>query len=138
MNNSSKIGKKGELLTGEYLENRGFKIICFNYHSRYGEIDIISENDKYIIFVEVKTRKNFTFSRAIEAVNKFKRIKIIKTAYDYISKNDVFKQIRFDVSEVLYEREKNPKIFYYENVFDAEELNAFFWFALWYPLRDGY
>lgn len=126
MNNSLKIGRKGEILTGEYLEKRGFKIICFNYHSRYGEIDIISENDKYIIFVEVKTRKNFIFSRAIESVDKFKRIKIIKTAYDYLSKNDVLKQIRFDISEVLYEREKIPKIFYHENVFDAEELNAFF------------
>ena len=73
----NELGKAGERAVGEYLENKGFRTICYNYHSRFGEIDIISENEKYTVFVEVKTRKSFKFSRAIEAVNKSKRTKII-------------------------------------------------------------
>ena len=37
----NEIGKKGENYVSEYLKEKGFKIIYRNYHSRYGEIDII-------------------------------------------------------------------------------------------------
>ena len=127
MNKSSEHGKMGERYVCEHLENKGYKIICTNYHSRYGEIDIICENDKYIVFVEVKTRKNFLFSRAIEAVNKSKRLKIIKTALIYLSEINIDKQPRFDVAEVLINSHSELiEICYHENCFDVEELNAFF------------
>lgn len=122
MNN---IGKLGEIRTGQYLEKMGYRIIRFNYHSRYGEIDIICENDKYTVFVEVKTRKNFSFSKAIEAVDKTKRAKILRTAFVYLSENEV-KQPRFDVAEVLADKKGGYKIFYHENAFDAEEFCEIF------------
>ena len=127
MSKSLERGKIGESYVCEYLENKGYQIICTNYHSRYGEIDIICENDKYIVFVEVKTRKNFSFSRAIEAVNKSKRLKIIKTALIYLSEINIDKQPRFDVAEVLINSHGElVEICYHENCFDVEELNAFF------------
>lgn len=127
MHKSTERGKIGEKYVCEHLENKGYQIICTNYHSRYGEIDIISQDDKYIIFVEVKTRKNFSFSRAIESVNKSKRVKILKTAFTYLSEVITNKQPRFDVAEVLLNQDnKLVEIYYHENCFDAEELNAFF------------
>lgn len=127
MGKSLKRGKIGENYACEYLENKEYQIICTNYHSRYGEIDIICQNDKYIVFVEVKTRKNFLFSRAIEAVNKSKRLKIIKTALIYLSEINIDKQPRFDVAEVLINSHGELiEICYHENCFDVEELNAFF------------
>lgn len=124
MNNE--LGKAGERATGKYLESKGFEIICFNYHSRFGEIDIISQNEKYTVFVEVKTRKSFKFSRAIEAVNKNKRTKIIKTALCFLSENKVLKQPRFDIAEVLALRNGEFEIIYHENAFDSEECYAIF------------
>ena len=124
MNNE--LGKAGERATGKYLESKGFKIVCFNYHSRFGEIDIISQNEKYTVFVEVKTRKSFKFSRAIEAVNKSKRTKIIKTALCFMSENKVLKQPRFDIAEVLALRNGEFEIIYHENAFDSEECYAIF------------
>ena len=123
---SNELGKAGERAVGEYLENKGFRTICYNYHSRFGEIDIISENEKYTVFVEVKTRKNFKFSRAIEAVNKSKRTKIIKTAFCFISKNSFTKQPRFDIAEVLAVKNNEFEIIYHDNAFDSEECYEIF------------
>ncbi len=125
--NRFKIGKRGEDFVCEYLKDKGYLIVCKNYHSIYGEIDIISKNDKYIVFVEVKSRRASNFYKGIEAVDKSKRIKIIKTAFNYIRSNDVDMQPRFDVAEVLLDLNKVPKsLSYYENCFGADEYDAFF------------
>lgn len=121
------IGKRGEDFVCKYLKNKGYFIVCTNYHSIYGEIDIISKNDKYIVFVEVKSRRVSSFYKGIEAVNKSKRVKIIKTAFQYIESNDLNMQPRFDVAEVLLDSNGTPKgLSYYENCFGADECDAFF------------
>ena len=50
------IGKKGEEIAKNYLLSKKFSIIKQNYHSRYGEIDVICEDKNYIVFVEVKSK----------------------------------------------------------------------------------
>ena len=50
-------GDKGEEVAFLYLKNNGYKILDRNYENRFGEIDIIAQKDKEIIFVEVKTRR---------------------------------------------------------------------------------
>lgn len=123
----NEIGKKGENYVSEYLKKMGFKIIYRNYHSRYGEIDIICEDGKYIVFVEVKLRKKNSLIRGTEAVSKSKRIKIIKTALVYFINNTCEKQPRFDVAEIISDKKEDDLILnYLENAFDTEELNAFF------------
>lgn len=123
----NEIGKKGENYVSEYLKKMGFKIIYRNYHSRYGEIDIICEDEKYIVFVEVKLRKKNSLIRGTEAVSKSKRIKIIKTALVYFINNTCEKQPRFDVAEIISDKKEDDLILnYLENAFDTEELNAFF------------
>lgn len=124
--NTLQKGKNGEKLVGKYLKEKGYEIVCYNYHSRYGEIDIICKNCKYTIFVEVKTRKSFKYQRAIEAVTRLKRKKIIKTSLVYISENKIYSQLRFDVAEVLMKSENDFEIIYHENAFDMEEFDAFF------------
>ncbi len=126
--NSSKIkGNKGEAFARDYFLRKGFTVCERGYHSRYGEIDIILENNEYIIFVEVKTRKSRTISKGIEAVDKNKRIKIIKTAFIYLINNPSKKQPRFDVVEVTVNNNGTLKnINHFENAFDAEEYNAIF------------
>ena len=120
------IGDIGEKASRKYLKKNGYKIVAKNYNTKYGEIDIVAENKNYIVFVEVKTRKSFKFSRAIESVNKSKRIKIIKTAYCYLEENPTSKQPRFDIAEVLIDSYNKPHITYHENSFDVEECDAFF------------
>ncbi|WP_277668287.1 YraN family protein [Caproiciproducens galactitolivorans] len=95
MNNAS--GKTGEDYAARYLEDMGFQITARNYHSRFGEIDIIAENKEFIVFVEVKTRnKNYEVS-PLEAVSLGKQKKIGKTAILYLQSNPSDLQPRFDV-----------------------------------------
>ena len=124
---SSDIGKLGENAVKKYLSEKGYIFLKSNYHSRYGEIDIIFEDDKYIIFVEVKTRKNGALVRGIDSVDTFKKTKIIKTALMYLAEYGCQKQPRFDVAETVIDKKGEcEKINYFENAFDMEELGEFF------------
>ena len=127
MNFNKTKGDRGELLAEKYLTNvKNMKTLKKNYHSRYGEIDIISCTDKYIVFVEVKTRKKGSFIKGIEAVDKNKRIKILKTAMIFLSENNIALQPRFDVVEINTFKYREPEIIHFENAFDIGECDEFF------------
>ena len=81
-----KAGKNGERLTAEFLRSKGCTVIKMNYHSRFGEIDIIAETKEYIIFTEVKTRAEGSLISPAEAVDAHKRRRLILTAEDFLSK----------------------------------------------------
>ena len=50
------LGEKGEQAAADFMKNKGYKILKRNWTKHRHEIDIIAENEEYIIFVEVKTR----------------------------------------------------------------------------------
>lgn len=49
------VGRKGEDIAAQYLEERGYRILARNYLKAWGEIDIIGEREGILHFVEVKT-----------------------------------------------------------------------------------
>ncbi len=100
MGNTQKTGALGENFAAEYYEKHGFKIVRRNYHSRYGEIDVIAENDFYLVFCEVKTRSVNATVRPSDNVGKSKIKKLTLTAMKYISDVGSDKQPRFDVFEL--------------------------------------
>ena len=119
--NIGKVGGEGEKRVAAFLRKRGFNVIKRNYQCRYGEIDIIAENDEYILFVEVKTRKENAFISGALAVDSHKRSRMTLSAQDYISKTFNDKQPRFDVAEVTaFEKEDKTlgyNLKYFENAF---------------------
>ena len=125
--NKAVTGKLGELAAGRYLRENGYEIgYAFNsaYHANYrcrlGEIDIIAKQNKYICFVEVKTRsENYKYAPA-DAVTFSKRKKIIAAAKLYIASHNVDLQPRFDVAEVFVEKNQVAKINLITNAFDGE------------------
>ena len=127
MNEFKERGNSAEKFVCDYLAQSGYLVKAKNYHSRYGEIDIIAENDIYIVFVEVKARKAGALVTGLEAVNKNKQNKIIKTSFTYLINNNSDKQPRFDVAEVVISSAGEFKsINYIENAFTLEEYNAYF------------
>ena len=115
---AQKRGKLGETLASEHLADKGYKIIAKNFHSPFGEIDIIAEDGNSIVFVEVKLRKNADFAVAREFVSKGKQDKITATANIWLSTNHTKLQPRFDVVEIYMESEDSkPKITHIENAF---------------------
>lgn len=119
--NIGKIGSEGEKRVAEFLRRRGFSIIKRNYLCRYGEIDIIAENQEFLLFVEVKTRKEQSLVSGAQAVDAFKQKRILLTANDYIAKTESEKQPRFDIAEVtVYNKEDGNlgyRLNYIENAF---------------------
>ena len=110
------IGKIGENIAKNYLIQKGFRILKTNFHSRYGEIDIICENFEYIVFVEVKTKYKCGFYSAFERVDSYKQEKILKTIDFYFSNNNIRKQPRIDVIEVILKND-NFVINHFVNAF---------------------
>ncbi len=117
--NIGKVGLEGENKVASFLRKKGYFIVKRNFQCRYGEIDIIAEKEEYIVFVEVKTRKQNSLVSPAEAVNVFKQRRISLTANDYIIKTECQKQPRFDVALVtVIEREDKSvgyKLKYIEN-----------------------
>ena len=94
------LGRFGEEQAAKYLRRHGYRIVEMNYSCRFGEIDIIAENAEYLVFAEVKTRKNALYGQACEYVTNSKQQKIKRAAMYYLSSHESDKQPRFDVIEV--------------------------------------
>lgn len=100
MAGSKLSGAWGEALAAEYLRKKRYRIVAAGYHCRFGEIDLIAQDKKYLVFVEVKLRKAADFARAMEYVDKRKQDRIRMTASLYLSENPTKLQPRFDVIEI--------------------------------------
>jgi len=103
MYTNKELGELGEKLAKKFLIEREYKIICQNFESKQGEIDIIAKDkDETIVFVEVKTRRSLEFGNPSEAVDELKKEHILKTAQYYLYSNKINESnIRFDVIEVF-------------------------------------
>lgn len=47
---------KGELLAAQHLEARGCEVIARNFRTRFGELDLVARDERFLVFCEVKTR----------------------------------------------------------------------------------
>ena len=94
------LGAWGEALAAEYLRNKHYQLVAAGYHTRFGEIDLIVRDRKYLVFVEVKLRKNGSYARAMEYVDSRKQDRIRITASVWLSENPTKLQPRFDVIEI--------------------------------------
>ena len=94
------LGRYGEALAAEYLRKRGCRILAMNYRTRLGELDVIAADRRYVIFAEVKLRKNAAFAEAREFVTFAKRQKLAAAAEEWLQKNPQKLQPRFDVIEI--------------------------------------
>mgnify|MGYP004488390621 CR=1 FL=1 len=121
-------GDFGESAVCDYLAERGYTIKARNYRRRCGEIDIVAEKTGHTAFVEVKTRKFGSMVTGIEAVDRKKQIKIIKTADLFINEYGCARNTTFDVAEVVITGDEIPQIIeicYYNDAFDATGVYTF-------------
>lgn len=95
---NKQLGKLGEDLASDYLENKGYKLVKRNFKARYGEIDIIAVHNKTLIFVEVKTRIGDEYGVPEEAVTRRKLREVSQTAqYFSLTHERLPEQMRIDV-----------------------------------------
>ena len=120
MNERKALGDYGEELAVKEYRRRRYRILDRGYRTRFGEIDLIAEDREYVVFAEVKLRKDDRFAAASEAVDRGKQQRIRRSAAIWLSKRNTDKQPRFDVVEIYTERLPQadaPEIHIIENAF---------------------
>ena len=121
--NKRGIGNIGEDIAVKWLvKNKNYNILDRNYSTGYGEIDIIAEDGKALVFIEVKFRNGTDFGYPYEAVNKNKQRRICKAALRYVQEkyNNDDINMRFDVAEII-NKDGVYYIRYTENAFEWRE-----------------
>lgn len=113
------IGEYGEIVAARYLRKHGYIIVEGNYHCKFGEIDIVAEDKKYVVFVEVKTRSDGMKYSPSDAVDSAKRAKIIATSQIYLKQYEFNLQPRCDIIEVYFKDNEPVKVNHIENAFDS-------------------
>ena len=69
----------------EELESLGYIIIERRYRTRFGEIDVVADDHGTVVFVEVKTKTDCTFSDPVESVTKQKQRRLVSMAEQYVA-----------------------------------------------------
>ena len=92
------LGKSGEELACRELVARGYAILARRYRTRHGEIDVIAEDGKTIVFVEVRMKSSPQCGAGAESVTPWKQRRVVRMAVDYIARHGLHdRPIRFDV-----------------------------------------
>ncbi len=114
------LAAKGEELAWRYLKNRGYRLLARNFRTVGGEVDLVVEKGKTLVFVEVKTRRRATCEEALEAVDEKKRARMARAANrflkEYRGKATIF---RFDVVTVL-KGEGSYRVMHFPEAFELE------------------
>ena len=114
------LGPWGESLAADYLRKKRYRIIACNYKCRFGEIDLIAQSRKEIVFVEVKLRKTDDYVQAREYVGWQKQKRLRTTAELWLQANPTDLQPRFDVIEIYAPQGMQtlkPEIIHLEDAF---------------------
>ena len=101
------VGNIGEDIACKYLTKNDYEIIQRNFSCKQGEIDIIAQKGKEIVFIEVKTRTNRKYGNPIEAVTTWKKKHLIKAIEYYLYVNKLENSfISIDVIEIHKKKNK--------------------------------
>ena len=95
------LGKKGETRAKEYLLENGYAIVEKNWRYLKAEIDLIVQKEGFIVFVEVKTRSSINYGDPERFVSDKQQKMIINAAHEYIMKNDIEYEARFDIISII-------------------------------------
>ena len=113
----NETGKLGEDLAKEFLAKNGYKIIEKNWHTRYGEIDLVAENKEWCVIVEVRTKIGERFGAPEETLDYRKMQKLLRNAKAYTAIHKVKKPYRIDAICVVLNKESGlERITHYENI----------------------
>ena len=114
------FGQAGESAAEEYLRRKGYRIVARNRRSPVGELDLVAEDGRVLVFVEVKARRTDAFGGAIQAVHQRKQQKLIQLAAQYLARHHVKDRLcRFDVVLLQGTDAAVPQIEHIQNAFEV-------------------
>ncbi len=115
MGKHNEFGAEGERIAAEYLEGKGYRIVCKNYRYLKAELDILARKDNMLAVVEVRARSNDQIISIAETITKRKIELLVLGADHFVTENDLDLEVRFDVITIL----KNKRIFRIDHIENA-------------------
>lgn len=118
MSKTGELGRQAEDQACRFLEQRGMRLLSKNFRCRFGEIDLIMQDDDMLVFVEVRFRRNQLFGGPLASITPEKQRRLLLTAQTYLQQHPVKGKhagIRFDVVALS----KNPEIEWLPNAIEA-------------------
>jgi len=116
MTKKSEIGARGENEAVNFLHANGYIVLQRNFRFARGEIDIIAQNEKMLVFVEVKTRKQSKFGYPEDFVSESQQERIHLAAEEYLRISGWQHDLRFDVIAILND-EGERQLEHFEDAF---------------------
>ena len=117
MSKHKETGSKGEQLGVKFLKERGYDILHVNWCLGKKEIDIIALQKDVLVFVEVKTRRDFTFGFPEEAVTKHKERYLKAAAEGFLDLYPGYQKIQFDIISIVLDGDEVKEIMHFEDAF---------------------
>lgn len=115
---SHSLGRRGEEFAVEYLKNKKYQILKTGFRFHRGEIDIIAYDKDTLVFVEVKTRRDYHFGSPEEAVTPLKQEQLRRIAQGYLTVNHLEDTpCRFDVLALVIDKSQDIKIKHFIDAF---------------------
>lgn len=115
----NELGKEGEKVAVEFLQNDGYEILETNWTFQKAEVDIIAQKENILAIVEVKTRSSIDFGLPQDFVKPKKIQLLVKAVNEYVVQNELDMEVRFDIIAIHKEG----------NQFKIEHIeDAFFYF----------
>lgn len=96
----NKTGQDGEEMAARYLTQKGYRILARNFRYKRAEVDLITQLNNLLVFVEVKTRSTLTHGYPEEFVTPRKIALLQEAAEAYIHQLNWQHDIRFDIIAV--------------------------------------
>lgn len=106
MADHNELGWKGEEAAVNHLISKGHCIVARNWRYHGYEVDIISEDDDYVVFVEVKTRTSILWGNPEDFIGKQRMRRMIQAAGIYLKLNCIDKPARFDIIAIISDRQQ--------------------------------
>jgi putative endonuclease len=97
MADHNELGKQGEALAVEFLQQKGYEILETNWTFQKAEIDIIAQKDSVLAIVEVKTRSSIDYGLPQDFVKPKKIQLLVKAVNEYVLANNLDLEVRFDI-----------------------------------------
>ncbi len=115
------VGKLGEKLAENFLVKNGYRLITRNFHTRFGEVDLVVERNKKLIFVEVKLKIGEEFGTPEEMITKHKLRQIEMTGQSFLMKYPEYEKFyeSMQIDAVCIVMDTNREVLrmdHYENI----------------------
>jgi putative endonuclease len=102
----NELGKQGEAIAAQHLQEKGYRILAKNWRFAKAELDLVVQTENTLVVVEVKTRNTGFFGEPELAVSKRKQQQLVKAAHAFMEAANIDLEVRFDVVGIISNKNK--------------------------------